>query len=309
MHRGVQRRGLRHATDARAPPATSSCPRRRAAGYDAHVLLIDGSFLSTPDHDLNDFVEHALGRGKDCVAYLDVDQSEAGVSAVLALEKNPAGRVVANPEVVSVAPYPDGLNRRRDQNPTYTVPSRCVARCGSSARPPYRTSPNFSPTRVCVGPNRASRQTRSFGRLLAFLAKRETFHALKMKHCFKPAAQASASYRYVDSLFGFLAGERRRATGRYKSGWASGGASGGRADRRKILLERFAIQDRRAGDARERAVSAETDADVLVPRFNAAYGRPVLPEDPYAQRGDELPARFTDAGAWTKFPPRSTRCT
>ena len=74
-------------------------------------------------------------------------------------------------------------------------------------------------------------------------------------------------------------------------------------ERMKILLERFAIQDRRAGDARERAVSAETDADVLVPRFNAAYGRPVLPEDPYAQRGDELPARFKDAGAWSKSTP------
>lgn len=271
-----------------------------AAGYDAHVLLIDGSFLCAPDHDLNDFVEHALGRGKDCVAYLDVDQSEAGVRAVLNLEKNPAGRVVVNPEVVSVAPYPDFI--KATSKPT----GGTVAVCGPVWFLRRSTLPHVAEffadeglrwTESGVAPDEM------LGRLLAFLQMRETFYALKMKHCFKPGSSV-ASYRYVDSLFGFLAGERRRATGRYKSGWASGGASGDVAsDRRKILLERFAIQDRRAGDARERAVSAETDPDVLVPRFNAAYGRPVLPEDPYAQRGDELPARFTDAGAWTKSTP------
>ena len=280
----------------RRPPRRA----RRRGGYDAHVLLIDGSFLCAPDHDLNDFVEHALGRGKDCVAYLDVDQSEAGVRAVLNLEKNPAGRVVVNPEVVSVAPYPDFI--KATSKPT----GGTVAVCGPVWFLRRSTLPHVAEffadeglrwTESGVAPDEM------LGRLLAFLQMRETFYALKMKHCFKPRSSV-ASYRYVDSLFGFLAGERRRATGRYKSGWASGGASGDVAsDRRKILLERFAIQDRRAGDARERAVSAETDPDVLVPRFNAAYGRPVLPEDPYAQRGDDLPARFTDAGAWTKSTP------
>ena len=81
-----------------------------AVGYDSHVLVIDGSFLCAPDYDLDGFVTHAVGRGKDCVAYLDVDQSEAGVRARLALEKNPAGRVVANPEVIGVVPYPDAMN-------------------------------------------------------------------------------------------------------------------------------------------------------------------------------------------------------
>ena len=91
------------------PAGDLLCALEDAVGYDSHVLLIVASFLSTPDYDLNGFVQHAMGRGKDCVAYLDVDQSEAGVRAQLALERNPAGRVVANPEVVSVVPYPDGL--------------------------------------------------------------------------------------------------------------------------------------------------------------------------------------------------------
>ena len=130
--------------------------------------------------------------------------------------------------------------------------------------------------------------------MLAFLQARETFYALEMKHCF-PIAAGVGSYRYVDSLFRFLAGERRRATGRYKSGWAAAAAATRANERRFLLNDCHPGQAR--GDAPGRAVSAETDADVLVPRFNAAYGRPVLPEDPYAQRGDELPARFKDAGA------------
>ena len=273
-----------------------------AAGYDSHVLLIDASFLCAPDYDLHDFVEHALGRGKDCVGYLDVDRSEAGVRAELVLEKNPAGRVVANPEVVSVAPYPDSTRRSK---PTGGIESSggTVAVCG----PVWFLRRSTLPLVAEFFADEGLRWTESgtapnemLGRLLAYLHHRETFYALKMKHCFAPAASV-ASYRYVNSLFGFLAGERRRATGRYKSGWASGGDV--TSERRKILLERFAIEDRRAGDARERAVSAETDADVLVPRFNAAYARPVPPKDPYARRGDELPARFTDAGAWTKSTP------
>lgn len=273
-----------------------------AVGYDSHVLVIDGSFLCAPDYDLDGFVTHAVGRGKDCVAYLDVDQSEAGVRARLALEKNPAGRVVANPEVVGVVPYPDAMN---SSSPPAGGP---VAVCG----PVWFLRRSTLPLVAEFFADEGLRWTQAgtapdemLGRLLAFLQRCETFHALQMKHCFSPAAGVG-SYRYVNELFGFLAGERRRATGRYKSGWASGGGGttgGDVPERMKILLERFAIQDRRAGDARERAVSAETDADVLVPRFNAAYGRPVIPEDPYAQRGDELPARFKDAGAWSKSTP------
>ena len=283
------------------PAGDLLCALEDAVGYDSHVLLIDASFLSTPDYDLNGFVQHAMGRGKDCVAYLDVDQSEAGVRAQLALERNPAGRVVANPEVVSVVPYPDGLKGEGGSKPSGT---RTVAVCG----PVWFLRASTLPLVAEFFADEGLRWSQSgvapdemLGRMLAFLQARETFYALEMKHCF-PIAAGVGAYRYVDSLFGFLAGERRRATGRYKSGWASGGG-GDASERKKILLERFAIQDRRAGDARERAVSAETDADVLVPRFNAAYGRPVLPEDPYAQRGDELPARFKDAGAWSKSTP------
>jgi hypothetical protein len=75
------------------------------------------------------------------------------------------------------------------------------------------------------------------------------------------------------------------------------------SDRKQIWLERFAIQDRRAGDARERAVSAQMDMELLVSKFNASYGVPARPVDRYKQRGDDLPPRFTDASAWAKSTP------
>ena len=79
-------------------------------GEGSHVLVIDGTYLCAPDYDLNGFVEHAVMRGKDAVAYVNVDASDAGVRPRLSLEKNPAGRTVSNPEVVSVTPYPDALS-------------------------------------------------------------------------------------------------------------------------------------------------------------------------------------------------------
>ena len=265
-----------------------------AVGYDSHVLVIDGTYLCAPDYDLNGFVEHALMRGKDAVAYVNVDASDAGVRPRLSLEKNPAGRTVSNPEVVSVTPYPDARANGSGGTVSVCGPVMFLRRTTLPLVAEFFADEGLRWSESGVAPDEM------LGRLLVFLQKRETVYALEMKHCFAPGVSVG-TYVYVNELFGFLSGEKARATGRYKSEWASG--SGTMSDRKKILLERFAIQDRRAGDARERAVSAQMDMDVLVPKFNASYGVPTRPVDRYKQRGDDLPPRFTDASAWTKSTP------
>ena len=265
-----------------------------AVGYDSHVLVIDGTYLCAPDYDLNGFVEHAVMRGKDAVAYVNVDASDAGVRPRLSLEKNPAGRTVSNPEVVSVTPYPDARANGSGGTVSVCGPVMFLRRTTLPLVAEFFADEGLRWSESGVAPDEM------LGRLLVFLQKRETVYALEMKHCFAPGVSVG-TYVYVNELFGFLSGEKARATGRYKSEWASG--SGTMSDRKKILLERFAIQDRRAGDARERAVSAQMDMELLVPKFNASYGVPVPPADRYKQRGDDLPPRFTDASAWHKSTP------
>ena len=189
-------RRRRRALGSRSPSRPAGdllCALEDAVGYDSHVLLIDASFLSTPDYDLNGFVQNAMGRGKDCVAYLDVDQSEAGVRAQLALERNPAGRVVANPEVVSVVPYPDGLKGEGGSKPSGT---RTVAVCG----PVWFLRASTLPLVAEFFADEGLRWSQSgvapdemLGRMLAFLQARETFYALEMKHCFPIAAAAATA--------------------------------------------------------------------------------------------------------------------
>ena len=186
-----------------------------AVGYDSHVLVIDGSYLCAPDYDLNGFVEHAVMRGKDAVAYVNVDASDAGVRPRLSLEKNPAGRTVSNPEVVSVTPYPDARANGSGGTVSVCGPVMFLRRTTLPLVAEFFADEGLRWSESGVAPDEM------LGRLLVFLQKRETVYALEMKHCFAPGVSVG-TYVYVNELFGFLSGEKARATGRYKSEWASG---------------------------------------------------------------------------------------
>lgn len=272
-------------------------------GYDNHLLIVDGDYIPEPDFNLNRIVEHSVVRAKDTVTYVTL-APEMGADVrdhvMLDLERNPAGRIPSNPEVMGVLPYPEATGPRIN---TAMGPVIFLRRTSLPLVKQF-----FAEVEPSLPPSVPYHHL--MGHLVAFIQSKVSMYALEVKYVF--SVKSLDAFLYADALFEYHAREKDRASDRLKASYTlsgeSLGASLSQADARKRMIQaQFEKEAQRFGDVRAKAISAEIDMDMLLPRFNERYA-----SSTYVIQGGErdssLPERFSDASGFRHKPVKQHAC-
>ena len=144
------------------------------------------------------------------------------------------------------------------------------------------------------------------GHLVKFIQSKVPLYALEVKYVF--SVKTLDAFLYADALFEFHAREKDRASDRFKPSDTDSTLSMSQADIRKRMIQKqFEKEAERFGDVRAKAISAEIDLDVMLPRFNERYASS-LHVKLAGERDSSLPERFTDASSFRHAPIKQHAC-
>ena len=288
-------------------------------GQNDHILLIDGNSAPVPGFDLNALVTRALSRGKDTVVRVELGDGQIGdASDLIHLQVASAApgskRCGPHADVLSVTPFPEGSAPDASQS-HFAVGSAMLLRNETVGlvRRFFNETGDLEPSRE------------SLGKFLQWSSRRNQLTAVSIPNGVSFPLNSVSDCTVADKFFAFYGELERKAVEELEPVKVGGpslssstrknsasvfSASSTEGDlRKRMLQERFALGDKRAGNVQTRAIRAALDLSMVLPMFWEQMRKESNASDdvdenslkvigPDGKWTRPLPDRFRDADRW-----------